>query len=62
MLFNAYTGVTTNQSKGLNNLLKQLNDRVELSFYIVVLSCYSLSIYYCNEIKYGLGNSGIYRL
>ena len=47
---------------GQNNLFKDINERRELPLDIVVLSCYQLSIYYCNEIKRGFGNTGNYKL
>ena len=55
-LFNHFTGITTNQSEGLNNLLKLINNRTELPLDIIALSLQQLSIYYSNEIKYGFGN------
>ncbi|RMZ95763.1 hypothetical protein BpHYR1_043262 [Brachionus plicatilis] len=61
-LFNHFTGITTNQSEGLNNLFKLINNRTELPLDIIVFSLQKLSIYYSNEIKYGFGNRGVYRL
>ena len=61
-IFNFFPGVTTNQCEGLNNLLKILNERVELPLDVVILSIQQLSIYYSNEIKIGFGNRGNYRL
>ena len=60
--FNHFTGITTNQIEGLNNLLKLICDRVELPLDVVILSLNQLSVYYCNEIKFGFGNRGNYRL
>ena len=61
-MFNHFTGITTNHIEGLNNLLKLICDRVELPLDVVVLSLNQLSIYYSNEIRYGFGNRGNYRL
>ncbi|CAF0812270.1 unnamed protein product, partial [Brachionus calyciflorus] len=60
--FNNFSGVTTNQSEGLNNLLKIINERIELPLDLVILSVQQLSIFYTNEIKIGFGNRGNYRL
>ena len=48
-LFNNFTGVTTNQCEGLNNLLKIINERIELPLDVVILSVQQLSIYYTND-------------
>lgn len=60
--FNDMTGITTNQSEGLNKLFKDIQQYKELPLDVVILSFLQLSIYYCNEIKKGYGNSGNYRL
>ncbi|RNA44067.1 hypothetical protein BpHYR1_014825 [Brachionus plicatilis] len=61
-LFNNFTGLTTNQSEGLNNLLKMINKRNEVPLDVIVLSVHQLSIYYSNEVKLGFGNRGNYGL
>ena len=61
-MFNNYSGINTNHSEGLNNLLKELNERKQLPIDRVLLSFYQLSIFYLNEIKYGMGNKGEYKL
>ncbi|CAF0707354.1 unnamed protein product [Brachionus calyciflorus] len=60
--FKNFTGITTNHSEGLNNLLKLINERNETPLDVIVLSLHQLSIYYSNEVKYGFGNRGNYRL
>ncbi|RNA38346.1 histone-lysine N-methyltransferase EHMT2-like [Brachionus plicatilis] len=61
-LFNNFTGLTTNQSEGLNNLLKMNNKRNEVPLDVIALSFHQLSFYYSNEVKLGIGNRGNYRL
>lgn len=61
-LFNHFTAITTNHSEGVNNLLKLMQNRNELPLDVILLSFQQLSIYYCNEIKFGFGNRGVYRL
>ena len=61
-LFNFYTGITTNQSEGLNFLFKFHQENKDLPLDVVVLSFYQLSIYFTNELIYGFGNRGTYRL
>ncbi|RNA23232.1 hypothetical protein BpHYR1_014571 [Brachionus plicatilis] len=61
-LFNTFSGLTTNQSEGLNNLLKMINTRNEVPLDVIVLSVHQLSIYYSNEVKLGFGNRGNNRL
>jgi hypothetical protein len=61
-LFNEYTGITTNQAEGMNNLIKALTDRKELSLDMICLSLYQLTIHYCNSIKRGMCNEGDYVL
>ena len=61
-LWNEFSGVTTNHSEGLNNLLKWFQDRKFLSLDLVMLSIYQITIYYYNEIKRGFGNLGEYQL
>ena len=60
--FNDMSGLTTNASEGLNYVFKDVQDHKELPLDCVVLSFLQLSIYYCNEIKKGLGNTGEFRL
>ena len=59
IFFNSFSGLTSNGGEGINNLLKVCNDRTDLPLDVVVLSCFQLSIYYCNEIKLGFGSEGI---
>ena len=61
-LFNDFTGLTTNHGEGLNNLLKEIAERKELPLDVLVLICFHLSIFYCNEIKIAFANKGNYRL
>jgi hypothetical protein len=61
-LFNDYTGITTNQAEGMNNLIKALIDRKELTLDMICLSLYQLIIHYCNIIKRGMCNEGEYVL
>jgi hypothetical protein len=57
-LFNEYTGITTNQAEGMNNLIKALTDRKEWGLDMIFLSLYQLTIHYCNSIKRGMCNEG----
>jgi hypothetical protein len=61
-LFNWMSGVTTNQSEGLNNLYKTLLKRTTRPIDIVTNSFYKMSQFYLNEIKLGFGNRGNYCL
>lgn len=61
-LFNSYTGITTSQAEGMNNLYKSLQDHRELPLDIVALGFLLMSFYYDNEIKRGFGNTGNYKL
>ena len=60
--FNEISGLTTNHSEGMNFVFKDLQDHKELPLDCVCLSLFNLSIYYCNEIKKGFGNTGEFRL
>ena len=61
-LFNPISGITTNQAEGLNRLYKDLQENKELPLDVSVLGFYQLSIFYCNSIRLGYGNSGEYKL
>ena len=57
-LYCPYSGITTNCSEGMNNLMKSLNDYNEIPIDVAVLTFYKLSSYYINEIRRGFCNKG----
>ena len=61
-LYNPYSGITSNQSEGLNHVLKTLNDWREMSVDCLMLSLYYLQEYYLSEISRGQNELGIYHV
>ena len=52
-LYNPYSGITNNQSEGLNRVMKDFRSWKEAPLNTVVLALYQLQAYYYNEIKRG---------
>lgn len=61
-VYNCYSGITTNQSKGFNTVLKRLQKWREAPLDSIIFSLYQLQNYYYNEIQRGLCQCGDYRL
>ena len=61
-IYNPYSGVTNNQSEGLNRVIKDLQGWKEAPVDCVMLAVYQLQAYYLNEIRWGLAGIGEYHL
>ena len=61
-IYNPYSGVTNNQSEGLNRVIKDLQDWKEAPVDCVLLSVYQLQSFYLNEIRRGIAGIGEYHL
>jgi hypothetical protein len=61
-LYNSFSGLTTNLSEGMNNLLKLLIERTEVPIDVAVMCFDQLQVYYWNEIKRGFACTGSYCL
>ena len=61
-LYNPYSGITNNQSEGLNHVLKTLNDWREMSIDCLMLSLYYLQGYYLSKISHGQNELGTYHV
>lgn len=57
-LYCPYSGITTNCSEGMNNLMKSLSGYKEIPIDVAVLTFYKLSSFYINEIGRGFCNKG----
>ena len=53
-IYNPYSGVTNNQSEGLNRVIKDLQGWKEAPVDCVMLAVYQLQAFYLNEIRQGL--------
>jgi len=60
-VYNSYSGVTTNQSKGFYTVLKYLQKNREALLESIIFSAYQLQNYYYNEIQRGLCQCGDYK-
>ena len=61
-LYNSYSGITNNQSEGLNHVIKTLNEWREMSIDYLMLSWYYLQGYYLSEISRGQNELGTYQV
>lgn len=61
-IYNPYSGVTNNQSEGLNRVIKDLQGWKEAPVDCVMLAVYQLQAFYLNEIRRGLAGIGEYHL
>ena len=61
-LYNPYSGITNNQSEGLNHVFKSLHDWHEVSIDCLMLSFYYLQGYYLSEIARGQNGLGTYHI
>ena len=61
-IYNPYSGVTNNQSEGLNRVIKDLQGWKEAPVDCVMLAVYQLQAFYLNEIRRGLTGIGEYHL
>ena len=61
-IYNPYSGVTNNQSEGLNRVIKDLQGWKEAPVDCVMLAVYQLQAYYLNKIRRGLAGIGEYHL
>jgi hypothetical protein len=61
-LYNSFSGLTTNLSEGMNNLVKLLIERTEVLIDVAVMCFDQLQVYYWNEIKRGFACTGNYCL
>ena len=61
-LYNPYSGITNNQSEGLNHVLKTLNDWREMSIDCLMLWLHYLQGYYLSEISRGQNELGTYHV
>ena len=61
-IYNPYSGVTNNQSEGLNRVIKDLQGWKEAPVDCVMLAVYQLQAFYLNEIRRGLASMGEYHL
>lgn len=61
-VYNPYSGVTNNQSEGLNRVIKELQGWKEAPIDCMLLALYHLQAFYLNEIRRGLAGMGEYHL
>ena len=61
-IYSPYCGITTNQSEGLNTVLKHLQHYKEAPIDVIVLSLYHLQSFYYNEIQRGFSALGSFSL
>ena len=61
-IYNPYSGVTNNQSEGLNRVMKDLQGWKEVSVDCILLTLYQLQAFYLNEIKREIAGIGEYHL
>ena len=61
-VYNPYSGVTNNQSEGLNRVMKELQRWKEAPIDCMLLALYHLQAFYLNEIRRGLAGTGEYHL
>jgi len=61
-IYDSYSGVTNNQSEGLNRVIKDLQGWKEAPVDCVMLAVYQLQALYLNEIRRGLAGIGEYHL
>ena len=61
-IYNPYSGVTNNQSDGLNRVIKDLQGWKEAPVDCVMLAVYQLQAFYLNEIRRGFAGIGEYHL
>ena len=62
LVYNPYSGVTNNQSEGLNRVMKELQGWKEAPIDCMLLALYHLQAFYLNEIRRGLAGMGEYHL
>ena len=61
-MYNPFSGVTNNQSEGLNRVMKDLQSWKKAPVDCMLLAIYQLQAYYLNEIRRGLAGVGEYHL
>ena len=61
-IYNPYSGVTNNQSEGLNRMMKDFQSWKEAPLDTLVLALYQLQVYYANEVRRGFAGLGQYHL
>ena len=61
-IYNPHSGVTTNQSEGMNRIVQDLHDWKEAPVDMMVLSLFNLQTNFYNEIQHGLCGLGEYKL
>ena len=61
-VYNPFSGVTNNQSEGLNRVMKDLQSWKEAPVDCMLLAIYQLQAFYLNEIRRGLAGVGEYHL
>ena len=59
-IYNPYSGVTNNQSEGLNRVMKDFQSWKEAPLDTLVLALYQLQAYYTNEVRRGFASLGQY--
>ena len=59
--YNPYSGITNNQSEGLNRVVKDLQMWKEAPIDSMMLSLFQLQAYYHDEIKRGFSDLGEYQ-
>jgi hypothetical protein len=56
-VYNPYSGITSNQSEGLNRVIKDLQSWKEAPADSMILSLHELQAYYFNEVQRGFAGS-----